>query len=357
MQKTALLCGLMILTFFARAETLVLVAGAPDGTDADGGPAVSAKLQKPFAVGADKDGNLYIPEWTAEKIRKIDAKGTISTFAGSGKKAYGGDGGPALKADINWVHNLIVGPDGSVYLADTGNSSIRKIDAKTNIITTFAGSGKKGNSGDGGPAAKAEFGNIYCIALDPKGEKMYVDDLDNRRIRVIDMKSGNVANFAGTGTKGAPKDGSDAASSPLLDPRAVAADASGNVYILERGGHCLRAVNAQGKIFTVAGTGKKGHSGDGGEALKAELSGPKHLCVDLEGNVIIADSDNHAVRKFSPKDGRIYAIAGTGKVGTAGLGGPPLAAQLNQPHGVFVDASGTLYIADSMNNRVLKIQK
>lgn len=348
---------LSLLCLVARAETLVLVAGG--GTGGDGGAAADARLDKPFAVGADKQGNLYFPEWSSERIRKIDAKGILGTFAGMGpgNAGYAGDGGPALQAKISWVHNLLVAPDGAVYIADTKNCAVRKIDPATGLISTFAGIGTSGNSGDGGPANKAAFGNIYCIALTPDASRMYLVDLDNKRIRAIDMKNGIVSPFAGTGEKGAPKDGADAVNSPLLDPRAVAADANGNVYILERGGNCLRAVDAHGKIRTVAGTGKKGHSGDGGDALIATLAGPKHLCVDLNGSVIIADSDNHAVRRYSPKDGKMYAVAGTGKPGSAGLNGPPQQVQLNMPHGVYVDAAGTLFIADSMNDRILKLQK
>jgi len=143
--------------------------------------------------------------------------------------------------------------------------------------------------------------------------------------------------------------------SPLVDPRAVAADGKGNIYILERSGHALRFVDRQGQIRTVVGTGEKGESGDGGEARQATLNGPKHLCLDLEGNVIVADTENHLIRKYLPKEHRIVRVAGSGKKGTAGLGGSPELAELNQPHGVYVHRDGTLYIADSSNNRVLKI--
>ncbi|HLX63908.1 MAG TPA: hypothetical protein VKX17_21735 [Planctomycetota bacterium] len=344
-----------IFAFTLRAETLVLVAGGGNGPD--GGPAIGAKINHPFAASIDKAGNLYTPEFSGNCVRKIDPKGIITTIAGTGAKAYSGDGGPALKSEMNWMHHLIVGPDGNLYVADTGNSCVRKIDLTTGIITTVAGTGKKGFSGDGGPAVKAEFGNIYCISFDAKGERMYLLDLDNRRVRVVDMKSGVVTTFAGNGQKGVPKNGADAATAPLVDPRAVAADANGNVYILERSGNALRVVDASGKIKTVAGTGKKGFSGDGGDALKAEFAGPKHIFADHDGSVLIADSDNHVVRRYSPKDGKITRVAGSGKMGTEGLNGPPENAQLNQPHGVYVDAGGTIYICDSMNDRILKIVK
>src|SRR5262249_18741810 len=157
---------------------------------------------------------------------------------------------------------------------------VRRLDPKTGIVTPFAGTGEKGYGGDGGPAAKAQFGAIYCVAFDPKGERLYLADLDNRRIRAIDRKTGIVPTVAGNGEKGVPADGAEAVKAPLVDPRAVAVDGKGNIYILERSGHALRVVDASGKIRTVAGTGKAGSTGDGGDARKAMLNGPKHLCID-----------------------------------------------------------------------------
>jgi sugar lactone lactonase YvrE len=186
---------------------------------------------------------------------------------------------------------------------------------------------------------------------------MYLADLDNRRVRAIDMKTGTVRTVAGNGEKGVPPDGADAVKAPLVDPRAVAADGAGNVYILERSGNALRVVDAKGHISTVAGTGKVGASGDGGDAIKATFNGPKHLCIDGEGNVIIADTENHLIRKYLPKEGKVVRVAGGGKKGTEGLGGPPEKAALSLPHGVTVGKDGTLYISDSGNNRVLRIER
>ncbi len=184
---------------------------------------------------------------------------------------------------------------------------------------------------------------------------LYVADLDNRRIRRIDLRMGIVATVAGNGTKGAPADGAEARSAPLVDPRAVALDQRGNVYILERGGHALRVVGRSGKIRTVAGDGQPGDSGDGGDARHARLNGPKHLCVDAQGNVLIADTENHRIRVYRPEDKTIQKLAGTGRKGANGLGGPPADAELSQPHGVTIGPGGIVYIADSSNNRILKI--
>jgi len=338
----------------ARAEKLVLVAGGGEGRD--GGSAREAKLQSPFGVDFDRAGNLYFVEFTGHRVRKIDRKGILSTVAGTGEKGYAGDGGPAAKAQFNSMHSLAVTPQGDIYIADTWNNRVRKIDGRSGEIRTIAGTGEKGFRGDGGPATKARFGGIYCLALDGKGEKLYLADLDNRRIRVVDLRSGVVETVAGNGERGVPRDGAEAKKAPLIDPRAVAVDAKGNVYILERSGHALRVVDAEGKIRTVAGTGKKGFRGDGGDALRAEFNGPKHLCVDRNGDVLIADTENHVIRKYLPREGKIVHVAGTGRKGRAGLEGPPRDAELNQPHGVTARADGVLYISDSSNHRIVKIE-
>jgi DNA-binding beta-propeller fold protein YncE len=338
----------------ARADRLVLVAGS--GTEKDG-PATKAKLQGPFGVDFDKAGNMYVVEMIGQRVCRVDPKGTLTVLAGTGKKGDGGDGGPAAKAEFNGPHSLAVAPNGDLYIADTWNNRVRKIDAKTGTISAFAGTGEKGFAGDGGPAAKAKFGGVYCVAFDPRGERLYLADLDNQRIRAVELKSGTVTTVAGNGDKGVPEDGAEAVKAPLVDPRAVAADAKGNVYILERAGHALRVVDAAGKIRTVAGTGKLGATGDGGDARQATFNGPKHLCIDRDGSVLIADTENHLIRRFLPGNDKIVRVAGTGKKGGAGLGTAPDKAELSQPHGVYVHPSGDLYIADSSNNRVLRIER
>jgi len=339
----------------AYADKVVLVAGG--GMNDGDGHALEVKLQGPFGVDFDKAGNLYFVEMLGHRVGRVDKNGRLTFIAGTGKKGDVGDNGPALKAEFNSMHSLAVGPAGNIFIADTWNNRIRKIDAKTGQITNFAGTGVKGFSGDGGPAGKAQFGGVYCIAFDPRGEQMYVADLDNRRIRAIDMKTGIVRTVAGNGEKGIPADRAEAIKAPLLDPRAVGADAKGNIYILERGGHCLRVVDAAGRIHTVAGTGKQGATGDGGDARLAMLNGPKHLCIDRDGSVLIADTENHVIRRYIPESGKIVRVAGTGTKGAAGIGGPPDKVELNQPHGVFVGPQGEIFIADSSNNRILKITR
>ena len=342
----------LLLTALARADQLVLMAGG--GTADVDVPATKARLVQPFGIDFDKAGNAYLVELEGGRVLRVDPKGMLTRIGGTGSKGNGGDEGPARKATFNGMHSVAVTPDGTVYVADTWNNRIRKIDPETGMITALAGTGKKGNAGDGGPALSAQFGGVYCVAFDTDYGTLYVTDLDNRRIRAIDMKTRVVRLVAGNGEKGVPKDGADAQQAPLVDPRAAAVDRNGNVYILERSGHALRVVDRNGKIRTVAGTGKPGNSGDGGDAREATLNGPKHLCIDREDNVIIADTANHVIRKYMPQTGKIMRIAGTGKKGDSGSGGEPLEVSFNEPHGVCIHRDGTLYIVDSLNHRVFR---
>jgi sugar lactone lactonase YvrE len=255
------------------------------------------------------------------------------------------------------MHSLAALPDGDLFLADTWNRRIRRLNGRDGTVTSIAGTGASGFGGDGGPANQARFGGLYCAALDPAREHLYLADLDNRRIRVVHLKTGLVGTVAGNGEHGVPGDGAVATTAPLVDPRAVAADREGNVYVLEREGNALRVVSPDGSIRTVVGTGSRGNSGDGGPARDATLNGPKHLCVDRDGSVVIADTENHVVRRYTPRDGRINRVAGSGRKGAAGVPGPALSAELNQPHGVAIGPTGLLYVVDSGNHRVLRLEK
>ncbi len=339
----------------AQADQLVLFAGGGKGVD--NVPATHAKFNHPFGIDFDHHGNAYVAELTGERTLKVDGKGVFHIVAGTGKRGDSVDSVAGKEANFNGMHSLAVGKDGYVYLADTWNNCIRKLDPKTNLVTRFAGTGAKKFAGDGGPAKDACFNGVFCISFDPQGERLFITDLGNRRIRAIDMKSGTIETVAGNGKAGAPKDGTVAKEAPLVDPRAHAVDKHGNVYILERGGHALRVVDPQGKIRTVIGTGKAGNTGDGGEARFATLNGPKHLCIDHDDSVIIADTANHVIRRYSPKTGMIVRMAGTGKKGDSGTGGKALETPLHEPHGVTVHRDGTLYIVDSYNHRVFRLEK
>ena len=302
-------------------------------------------LVEPFAVDFGGNGDWYICEHKGERIMRVDRAGNASLLAGTGTAGNSGDGGPAAAATLRDPHGIAITKDGRMYIADMLNHTIRRIDLKTRVITTVAGTGEKGFAGDGGPASKAAFNGTFAIALNAAHDRLYVVDLVNRRVRVIDLKSGIINTVAGNGESGVPPDGSDATKSPLVDPRAVAVDSKGNVYILERRGNALRVVDRQGKIRTLIGPG----------SISPDLNGPKHLCIDKRDNVIIADAENHLIRRYDPKTGKTVTIAGTGENGTRIDAADPLRTQLNRPHGVTVDRSGVLYISDSYNHRILKV--
>jgi sugar lactone lactonase YvrE len=321
-------------------------------------------IHEPFSVDFDAEGNLIGVEFIgANRVFKLDENGALRFIAGvEGKtNSKGGDvgaddGADPLKAHFNGMHDLAIASNGDIYLADTFNFRLRKIDAESGELSTVMGTGEKGFSGDGGAAVEAEHSGVHAISFNADGSRLYFTDLSNRRIRMMDMASGTVVTVAGTGERGVPEDGMRAKRAPLPGPRAVAVDGDENIYIVSREGNALRVVGADGKIRTVVNVpGKKGYSGDGGvDAREGMLNGPKHACIDDEGNVLIADTENHVIRKYVPGEGRIYLVAGVpGKKG-AGLGAGPLDTELNRPHGVRVH-EGWLYIADSGNDRVLRV--
>jgi len=297
---------------------------------------VGEGLKEPFAVDFDGAGRMFIAEMGGNRVSIWDRHAGLTP----------------LETPFNGPHHLITGPNGAIYVADTWANMVRRVNPATGAVTRVAGTGQKGFSGDGGPALDAQFGAVFAIAI--HAGTLYIADLDNRRIRSVNFTSGIVATVAGNGSTGVPVDGTDARTQPLVDPRAVAVDASGQIYICERGGHALRVVDTKGRIRTVAGTGEPGSGGDGGPALKAALRGPKHISIDADGSVLITDTENHVIRRFVPSSGTIERVAGTGEPGAAGLAGPPEHLQLNRPHGAFRHA-GTLYISDSENHRVVAI--
>lgn len=345
---------LPVLLMQAHAARIELVAGG--GTKSPSCPAKEVELKEPFGVEFTAEGEMIIVEMTkGERVLRMDKSGTVHHVAGTGKRGADGDGGDPKTATFNGIHNLAILPDGTLFLSDAFNQRVRRISANRSVVDTYAGDGRKGFGGDGGPAAKASLGTPMQVALDAKNEWLYIADLPNYRIRRVNVKSGIIETIAGNGKKGVPTDGQPALEQPLADPRAVVPDNKGGYYILERNGNALRYVDGDGKIKTVVGTGQKGLSGDGGPALAATMSGPKHLCMDRDGTVLIADAENHVIRRFDPKTGNIARVAGTGKGGAAGVGGDPLACELRRPHGVTIGPDGTLYITDSYNDRILRI--
>ena len=354
---------LCCVSIFAQAPlgltpgTIQTIAGNGSQTfSGDGGPANQAALNVPVDVFVDYAYNLFIADQFNNRIRKVAPDGTISTVAGTGTAGFSGDGGAAVKAEINTPIGICADSAGNLYIADTANQRIRKVDT-SGIITTLAGTGSKGYGGDGGPAAGASFYNPVRVTVDPSGN-LLVADQSNHRIRRI-TPGGTITTIAGNGA-GTPAagafsgDGGPAISASLNNPTAVAVDGAGIVYIADQFNQRIRKVALDGTITTIAGNGSAGFSGDGGSATAASLNYPGGLKVDSVGNIYFNDDANYRTRIFTA-GGTISTIAGTGTQGFSGDGGPATAASLNGNFGVALDLSGNLFIADSMNNRIREI--
>ncbi len=334
----------------ASAQSIEVVLGT--GSNENAAVAKELKLTEPFGVDFDRAGNMYVAEMTLHRIKKIAPDGKVTLVAGTGEKGFGGDGGDAKLAKLDGPHHLMMGPEDDLYIADTWNGAVRKIGLKDGKISTVAGNGVKGYSGDGGPATQAQCAGVYSIAWDATRTRLFIADLENRRIRMVNRSTGIMTTVAGNGQKGIPKDGELAVHQPLVDPRAVAMDSKDNLYILERGGHALRVVDRDGKIRTVVGTGKAGYSGNGQKGLLATLNGPKHLAIDRDDTVLILDTENHVLRRYDPKTEVIDLVIGSGKKGTNTSGGYS-SVEMFRPHGILVHTDGSYWISDSSNGRVL----
>ena len=331
------------------------------GYAGDGGLAAKALLNQPFHCEVDGRGHLYIAEADNHCIRKVNLKtGVITTVAGTGKKGYRGDGGPATQATFNEPYSVVVDKDDNLYITDRLNSVVRRVDGKTSIITTIAGTGIKGYFGDGGKGVDAQLREPNDAVLDGQGG-LLIADVADWRIRRLDLKTGIITTFAGTGKAALPLkqtidraktgDGGPAAKAIIVGARAVCIDTQGNTYICEREGSAVRKVNADGIITTIAGTGVWGYSGDGGDAKQAVFAGPKGIRCDAAGNIFVVDCENHCVRRIDAKTNIVTTIAG-GRKGPGGDGGPATAAALDRPLGCCIDRQGNLYIADTNNHRV-----
>ena len=354
---TALLAIAATHTLSAADWTISTFAGTGvQGFSGDGGPANQAQIDNPFGLVRGPDGALWFCEYTGQRIRKVNTDGTIHTMAGNSKKGYSGDGGPALEASFNLPHEIRFDKGGNYFIADMTNHAIRRVDAKTGVISTFAGNGTPGYSGDGGPANQAQLKQPHSIQFGPDGS-LYICDIGNHVIRKVDMKTGNISTFAGTGKPGLTPDGAPIAGTPLKGPRSLDVDKEGNLWLATREGNQVFKLDLKaGKIFHIAGTGKSGFTGHGGPAKDAMLSGPKGIAIDAVGNVWLADCESHSIRMVDVKTGNIELVAGTGKKGN-GTSGDPLQCEMARPHGVFVDADGSVFIGDSESHRVRVLRK
>lgn len=336
--------------FAARTETLA--GNGESGAAGDGGPAVSAQVGNPYGLTLGPDGALYVCEIDTDRVRRIDMQdGSISTVAGTGEVGYSGDGGPAANARLNDPYEVRFDADGNMYFVEMLNAIVRRVDAGTGTISTVAGTGERGFSGDGGPASEATFNRPHSIALDGKGS-LYIADIGNHRIRRVDLSTGTVTTFAGTGERAGTPDGAPVSGTPLNGPRALAFSPDGDMFVALREGNAVYRVNMRAMtLHHVAGTGEKGYTGDGGPASTATLAGPKGIEIGPDAAVYLADTENHVIRRIDLKTAVISTVAGDGSRHD-GPDGDPLRCGLDRPHGVFVDASGNVYIGDSENHRV-----
>jgi sugar lactone lactonase YvrE len=321
------------------------------GYGGDNGVATSGQLSSPAGIAVDGSGTLYIGDTGNLRVRKISG-GTITTFAGTGSATYGGDGGPVTNAQFTSPQDVAFDGAGNVYLSDSGTHRIRKV-APDGTITTVAGTGVAGYSGDNGPATSARINTPLGIALDASGN-LYIADGNNNRIRKVDTL-GVMTTFAGDGTGSFGGDNGPATSAQLFGPFNVKIDSLGNVYITDTGNNRIRKVNAGGTITTFAGTGTASFSGDGGAATSATFNTPIGLAIDGADNLYVTDYSNGAVRKIASGTGIITTVAGTGANGYGGDNGLATSAQLNSPRAVVVDSAGNIYITDTTNSRIRKV--
>jgi DNA-binding beta-propeller fold protein YncE len=342
------------------AGDLIVDTVAGTGTaqnNGDAGAALGMNIGQPFGVTLGPDGALYICEVQNHRIRRLDLKsGKLTTVAGNGEQGYSGDGGPATKAKLNEPYEVLFDKDGNMIFVEMRNHVVRRVDKKTRRISTIAGTGQQGFSGDGGPATKAKFNQPHSIALDGKGA-LYIADIGNHRIRRVDPEHRTVETIAGNSQRRLPVDGRLARGNPILGPRALFIDGE-NLWIgLREGNSIWRMRLDDGILHHVAGTGTAGFSGDGGPALEAKLSGPKGIAVDAAGNVLIADTENNVIRKIDRRSGVISTVAGGRPAGTITASQTSNAEEVrfNRPHGICVAPNGVIFVGDTLNHRVARV--
>jgi DNA-binding beta-propeller fold protein YncE len=340
-------------------QVSTLVGTGRRGVAREGDEADHANIDNPFFTVFGPDGLLYFSDYGSNRVLRVDKQNRISVVAGNGTKGYSGDGGPAKAAQLGAPHEVRFDRRGNLYIDERDSAVIRRVDMKSGIISTVAGSGKPGYAGDGGPAIQGQFNQPHGIVLD-RSDNLYICDPLNNRVRRVDAKTGILTTFAGNGQNGRAPDEGTLTNIPLAGPRSLEITADGKWYLALREGNSIFVLDpAKSTLKRIAGNGTSGYSGDGGSALAAQfgslgaggLTGPKGLVVTPDGRIMfVADCENHVVRKIDLKTGIISTLVGTGERGD-GPDGDPLKCKLSRPHAVIV-RNRTLYISDSENHRI-----
>ena len=342
-------CALVVTATMAAAPsvTTVLGTGVPGFSDAE--------VNNPYGLVIGPDRALYFCDLDNQRIRRFDpVTKRVSTIAGNGEKGYRGDGGPAVAASLNMPHEIQFDRAGNLYIAERDNHVIRKVDGKTGTISTVAGTGTAGFTGDGGPARAAQLRQPHSIVFD-RDQTLLICDIGNQRIRRLHLNTGIIETYAGTGEAAATPEGAPVKGTPLKGPRTLAMARNGDLYLALREGNAIVRIDAKTQtLHRVAGTGKAGYTGDGGPAIDATLGGPKGLAYDGGENLFLADTENHAIRRINLKTGIILTVLGTGVRGD-GPEADPLTWKLSRPHGVLF-AKGALFVTNSEAHRILELR-
>ena len=330
-----------------RVRTIAGTGAA--GYDPNVADALRTPITNPYGTIIGPDGALYFCEVDTGYVRRLDLQtARLTTIAGNGQKGYAGDGGPATAAAFTAPHEIRFDAARNLFVVERDAHVVRRIEAATATVSTLAGTGVAGFSGDGGPANKAQFRMPHSIAFDASGH-LLVCDIGNSRVRAIDMKSSVITTFAGTGERRAAPDEGPLDGAPLNGPRSMDTDPAGNIYLVLREGNAVFRIDPRRRLQRIAGTGETGYAGDGGPALQAKFNGPKGIAFG-DNSLYIADTENHVIRRVDLSTNTIETVVGTGERGD-GPDGDPLKCRMARPHGLFLQR-GTLYVSDSENHRI-----
>lgn len=342
----------------ARIWLAVLIAVGLQGQTittliGNGKPGFDAgSVNNPYGLTIGPDGALYFCDIDNHVVRRLDLRTKkVSTVAGSGEKGNSGDGGPAVKAALNQPYEVRFDRAGNMFFVDMPNHQIKRVDRKTGVITTVAGTGEPGFSGDGGPAAQAQFRQPHSIAFDREG-RLLICDIGNHRVRRLDLRSGRIETWLGNGERKPTPADAPIEGTSFNGPRTIDVAQDGTVYLVLREGNAVYRIDPKaGRVTHIAGSGAKGMMGDGGPATAAGLNGPKGVALSPDGGLYLADTENHAIRRIDLKSGTITTVAGTGERGD-GPDGNPRECKMARPHGVYAGRDGSVYIGDSEAHRV-----